>query len=158
MGYLRIVEQTTKKAMTALVPPSSDEALVGQQRLAVEQLSEIVEKSELTDYTQLASEMLQKYEARDIVAAALRNLTREPNDAPVTISEERPLPSRGGGGGGRGGYRGNRSGGGRSSGGGRPFRGGGSGGRSSSGGGRGGSRRGREAGSRSGASRSRKPE
>jgi ATP-dependent RNA helicase DeaD len=157
MGYLRIVEQTTKKAMTALVPPSSDEALVGQQRLAVEQLSEIVEKSELTDYTQLASEMLQKYEARDIVAAALRNLTREPNDAPVTISEERPLPSRGGGGGGRGGYRGNRSGG-RSSGGGRPFRGGGSGGRSSSGGGRGGSRRGREAGSRSGASRSRKPE
>ncbi len=153
MGYLRIVEQTTKKAMTPLVPPSSDEALVGQQRLAVEQLSEIIEKSELADYTQLASEMLQKYEARDIVAAALRNLTREPNDAPVTISEERPLPSRGGGG--RGGYRGNRSGGRSSSGSGRPFRGGS---RSSSGGGRGGSRRGRESGSRSGASRSRKPE
>ena len=156
MGYLRIVEQTTKKAMTALVPPSSDEALVGQQRLAVEQLSEIVEKSELTDYTQLASEMLKKYEATDIVAAALRSITREPNDVPVIISEERPLPSRGGGGG-RGG---NRSGGRSSGGGGRPFRGGSGGGRSSAGGrsGGGGSRRGREGGSRSGASRSRKPE
>ena len=98
--------------------------LIGQQRLAVEQLSEIVEKSDLTDYTQLASEMLEKYEATEIVAAALRNLTREPNDVPVTISEERPLPSRGGGGG-RGGNRGGRSGGSRSSGGGRPFRGGG---------------------------------
>ena len=99
--------------------------LIGQQRLAVEQLSEIVEKNELTDYTQLASEMLEKYEATDIVAAALKTMTREPNDIPVTISEERPLPSRGGGGG-RGGYRGSRSGG-RSSGGGRPFRGGGGG-------------------------------
>ena len=69
---LRIVEETTKKAMTPLVPPSSDEALIGQQRLAVEQLTEIIEKNELTDYTQLASEMLEKYEATDIVAAALK--------------------------------------------------------------------------------------
>ena len=29
MGYLRIVEDTTKKRMKALIPPSSDEALVG---------------------------------------------------------------------------------------------------------------------------------
>ena len=83
--------------------------------LAVEQLTEIVEKNELNDYTQLAAEMLEKFEAIDIVAAALKKMTREPNDTPVTISEERPLPSRGGGGG-RGGYRGNRSGGSRSGG------------------------------------------
>ena len=29
MGYLRIVEETTKKRMTPLLPPTSDEALVG---------------------------------------------------------------------------------------------------------------------------------
>ena len=54
-----------------------------------------------------------------LVAAALRSLTREPNDMPVSISEERPLPSRGNSrGGGGGGYKGNRSGGRPSSGGG----------------------------------------
>ena len=162
MGYLRIVEETTKKRMTPLIPPSSDEALIGQQRLAVEQLSEIIEKNELTDYTQLASELLKKFDATDIVAAALRNMTVEPNDAPVSISEERPLPSRrsggGGGGGGRGGYKGNRSGGGRPSAGGRGgnSRGGGASSAARSGGA---PRRGREsgggAGGNRGASRSR---
>lgn len=168
LGYLRIVEDTTKKRMTPLIPPSSDEALIGQQRLAVEQLSEIVDKNGLNDYTQLASEMLSKYDATDIVAAALKNMTREPSDTPISLSEERPLPSRrsgGGGGGGRGGYKGNRS-----SGGGRPSTGGRGGSRagggsssSSSSSARGGSRRGREGGGSSaggsrGASRSRKPE
>jgi len=161
MGYLRIVEETTKKAMTALVPPSEDEALIGQQRLAVEQLAEIVKKNGLSDYTQLATEMLENFEAVELVAAALKTMTREPSDTPVSISEERPLPSRGGGGSrGRGGYKGNRSsgsGGGRSGGGGsRPQRSGAS--RSASGtrssGGSGGSggaaRRTRESGARGG--------
>ena len=129
MGYLRIVEETTKKRMTPMDPPSSDEALIGQQRLAVEQLIEIMGKNELSDYKQLASQLLEKYEAKDVVAAAIRSLTREPNDTPVTITEERPLPSRrssssrsGGG------YKGSRSGGGRShgGGGGRSYGGGGS--------------------------------
>lgn len=147
MGYLRIVENTTKKAMKLLVPPSEDEALIGQQRLAVEQLTEIVKKNGLSDYTQLATEMLGNFDAVDIVAAALKTMTREPSDTPVSISEERPLPQRGGQRG-RGGFRGNRSGGG-----GRPQR---SGGRPSSSNRSSGSgaRRSREGGNR-GASRSR---
>lgn len=131
MGYLRIVEETTKKRMTPMDPPSSDEALTGQQRLAVEQLIEIMSKNELSDYAHLASELLEKHEAKDVVAAAIRSLTREPNDTPVTITEERPLParrsssSRSGGG-----YKG-KSGGGRSFGGGGRSHGGGGSRRSS---------------------------
>jgi len=114
MGYLRIVEETTKKRMSPLRPPSSDEALVGQQRLAVESLSEMVSKNNIGDYRSFATELLEKHEAVDIIAAALKSMTREPSDTPVSISEERPLPSRKEGGGGRsgGGYKGNRSGGG----------------------------------------------
>lgn len=114
MGYLRIVEETTKKRMSPLRPPSSDEALVGQQRLAVESLSEMVNKNNIGDYRSFATELLEKHEAVDIIAAALKSMTREPSDTPVSISEERPLPSRKEGGGGRsgGGYKGNRSGGG----------------------------------------------
>ncbi|WP_019414603.1 DEAD/DEAH box helicase [Paenisporosarcina sp. TG20] len=119
MGYLRIVEDTTKKRMSPLRPPTSDEALIGQQRLAVETLGEMVDKNNIGDYRVFATELLEKYEAIDVVAAALKSITREPNDTPISISEERPLPSRkegGGRSGGGGGYKGNN----RSSGGGRP--------------------------------------
>ncbi|BAQ08952.1 DEAD/DEAH box helicase [Sporosarcina sp. FSL W7-1349] len=117
MGYLRIVEETTKKRMTPLRPPSSDEALVGQQRVAVEQLTEVIEKNELSDYSQLAAELLEKFDANDLVAAAIKSLTKEPDGTPVSITEERPLPMRRGSSQNRGGYKGNRSGGGRSFGG-----------------------------------------
>ena len=150
MGYLRTVEETTKKRMNPLQPPTEDEALIGQQRVAMEQLKEIVTKNELNDYMPLAAELLQGMDAQEIVAAAIRSLTNEPDDTPIKITEERPLPnrkssssSRGGG----GGYKGNRSGGGRSSGGSRGGYGGGSGGsRRSSGPREGGTRRDRPRG------------
>ncbi|MGG0658154.1 DEAD/DEAH box helicase [Rummeliibacillus pycnus] len=120
MGYLRIVEETTKKRMTPLKPPTADEALVGQQALAVEQLKELVEKNHLSDYRGMAEDLLASHDAVDLVAAALKSLTKEPDDSPVKITEERPLPMRrsgghgqGGGnnrGGNRGGYRGGRGG------------------------------------------------
>lgn len=160
MGYLRIVEETTKRRMTPLIPPTSDEALLGQQRLAVEQLTEVIQKNELHDYKQLAAGLLEDHDAIEIVAAALKNMTREPDDTPVKITEERPLPSRNRRD--RGGYKGgNRGGGGGSR---RPFRGGSRDGGSRRGerseGGRGGSRRSssREGGSRSRSRSRRQPE
>ncbi|MBU9672283.1 DEAD/DEAH box helicase [Planococcus sp. CP5-4] len=126
MGYLSIVERTTKKKMEALVPPTADEAVIGLQRVAVEQLETMTEKNNLGSYRELATEMLEKHDAVDLIAAALKTLTKDPEDAPVQITEERPLPSRGGGG-----YKG-KGGGGRSSGGG--YKGKGGGGRSSGGG------------------------
>lgn len=156
MGYLRIVEETTKKRMNPLQPPTSDEALLGQQKVAVETLAEAVQKNELNDYVQFATDLLGKYDATDLVAAALKHLTNEPDATPVSITEERPLPSRGGGSG-RGGYKGNRSGGNRSHGGGRGFSGGQrrSGGGSRDGRSSGGSRDGRSGGSREGGNRDR---
>lgn len=125
MGYLSIVERTTKKKMEALVPPTADEAVIGLQRVAMEQLETMTEKNNLGSYRELATEMLDKHDAVDLIAAALKTLTKDPEDAPVQITEERPLPSRGGGG-----YKG--KGGGRSSGGG--YKGKGGSGRPSSGG------------------------
>ncbi|MGM0830943.1 MAG: DEAD/DEAH box helicase [Bacillota bacterium] len=137
MGYLKIVEQTTKKKMTALKPPSLNEALEGQQRLALEKLAEAAKESDLKDYYQLAEEFLGGHDSVQAVAAAIRVLTKEPDTTPVEITEERPLPSRGGGN--RGG--GNRGGG--YKGGARSGKGGSRGGSSRSGGGnRGGGSRG----------------
>ncbi|KPL58288.1 DEAD/DEAH box helicase [Rossellomorea vietnamensis] len=110
MGYLKIVEQTTKKKMTALKPPSLNEALEGQQRMALEKLVEAAKESDLKEYYPLAEEFLGSHDSVQAVAAAIRVLTKEPDTTPVDITEERPLPSRGGGnrGGGNrgGGYKG----------------------------------------------------
>ncbi|WP_246288945.1 DEAD/DEAH box helicase [Bacillus haikouensis] len=132
MGYLRVVEQTTKKKMMGLKPPSLNEAMEGQQRLALEKLAEAAKESDLKDYSQLAEEFLNDHDPVQAVAAAIRVLTKEPDTTPVEITEERPLPSRGGGNRG-GGYKG--------------------GSRSGKGGGRGGSGGPRGGGSRGGSSR-----
>jgi ATP-dependent RNA helicase DeaD len=114
MGYLRVVEQTTKKKMMGLKPPSLNEALEGQQRLALDKLAEAAKESDLKDYSQLAEEFLNDHEPIEAVAAAIRVLTKEPDTTPVEITEERPLPSRGGpnrGGGYKGGSRSGKGGG-----------------------------------------------
>ena len=124
MGYLRIVEETTKKRMTPLRPPTSEEALVGLQEAAMNELVQLVQNNDLGVYRELAAKLLENNDALDLVAAALKSVTKEPEATPVTITEERPLPMRRergqGGGGGRG-----RSGGGGSRGGDRRRSGGG---------------------------------
>lgn len=93
--------------MTPLRPPSETEALVGQQKVAMDKLVEIVQANDLNEYRILANELLEEHNAVDLVAAAIKSMTKEPDETPVTISEERPLPARkersGGGGRGRGG-------------------------------------------------------
>ena len=116
MGYLRIVEETTKKRMTPLRPPTSEEALVGLQEDAMQSLVELVQNNDLGTYRELAAKLLENNDALDLVAAALKSITKEPDATPVSLSEERPLPmrrdrSQGGGGRGRGGNDRNRGGG-----------------------------------------------
>ncbi|KIL48573.1 DEAD/DEAH box helicase [Jeotgalibacillus campisalis] len=125
MNYLRVVEQTTKKKMTQLRPPSSSEALEGMQRTAVDSLKETIEKNNLEEYKVLARELMNENEALDVIAAALKTLTKEPDSTPVEITPEKPLSSKKHGGGGSKPYRkddkkygnrgGNRSGGGTAS-------------------------------------------
>lgn len=95
MGYLRIVEQTTKKRMQPMRPPTWDEALEGQQRIAMEKLSEAVQEGSLDEYKASAKDLLTEYDnAVEIIAAALKVITKEPDKTPVHITEERPLPAK----------------------------------------------------------------
>lgn len=95
MGYLRIVEQTTKKRMQPMRPPTWDEALEGQQRMTMEKIEEVIKEGSLDEYKVVANELLTEYQdAVTIVAAALKTITKEPDKTPVHITEERPLPSK----------------------------------------------------------------
>ena len=113
MGYLRIVEETTKKRMTPLRPPSKEEALVGKQQEAMDTLLSHVHEADLSSYKVLAEQLLADNDPVALVAAALKLATNEPDATAVSITEERPLPMRRDrqGGGGRGGNGGRSSGG-----------------------------------------------
>ena len=160
MGYLRIVEETTKKRMTPLRPPTSEEALAGLQEDAMQSLVEMAQNNDLGNYRDLAAKLLENNDALDLVAAALKSITKEPDATPISLTEERPLPMRrersNGGNRSRGGNDRNRGGsrGGDRRGGGDRRREGGNGGGSASRGRREGSR---EGGRREGGNRDRRP-
>lgn len=104
IGYMRTIEQLTKKKMTPLRPPSDDQALRGQLKIAKAKIEDLL-KEDLTKYTEDASELLDNYSAIDLVSAFLKNLSKDSSDIEVKISSEKPLPYKGGKGGYRGGNR-----------------------------------------------------
>lgn len=118
IGYMRTIEQLTKKKMTPLRPPSDDQALRGQLKVAKSKIEDIM-KEDLSKYTDDANELLENYLAVDLVSAFLKNLSKDSSNVEVKISSEKPLPYKGNGRGSRGrsshsrnsrgGYRGDRN-------------------------------------------------
>jgi len=113
MEYLRVIEKLTKKRMLPLKPPTEEEAFSGQLAAAEASVGALVAKTSTDKYAEQAAELLKKYDATDLVAALLNDLTKDDSTAvPVKITPERPLPRHKGGGNNRrggSGYRGNRN-------------------------------------------------
>lgn len=111
MDYLREIEKLTKVRMLPLKPPSAEEAFTGQLSNAESTVKELVEKTDTEKYEKVASKLLDQYEAVDLVAALLNDLTKDDStQVPVKITPERPLPRRKGGGGRNNNYRGHGNG------------------------------------------------
>ncbi len=106
MDYLREIEKLTKVRMLPLKPPSADEAFAGQLSAAENKVADLVKATDTSKFDKEATELLDHYEAEELVAALLSNLTPgDEHDVPVHITPERPLPNRHGGrGGNRGGH------------------------------------------------------
>ena len=92
MGYLRTVEETTKRRMKRMEVPSLAEAIEGQQRMVVEKITNTIEENDLTLYMKAADEVLKEHDPRSVISAALKLLTKEPDTTPVKITYEAPLP------------------------------------------------------------------
>src|SRR5699024_5247936 len=54
MGYLKIVEQTTKKRMQPMKPPTWDEAFEGQQRVTMDRINDVIKENDLQNYISVA--------------------------------------------------------------------------------------------------------
>ncbi|KRN90583.1 ATP-dependent RNA helicase [Ligilactobacillus ceti DSM 22408] len=123
MDYLRVIEKLTKKRMDALRPPTEKEAFHGQISAALDDIKELINDTETAKYEKQATELLAEYDALDLVAALLNDMTKDDaQKVPVKITPERPLPRRKRGGNGNGRYRGgSQRKGGKSNGGGRRY-------------------------------------
>ncbi|OAZ17413.1 RNA helicase [Lactococcus lactis RTB018] len=135
MGYLRAIENMTKKPMKGLKPPTKEEAYQASLSVAMDDvlrdLSDDSAKAKLAKFDKQAASLLEKFDAKELVALLLQGRVKDPdNQEEVKITAERPLPyngegkgfkkkGKGGGGrykgrgngdrdGNRGGYRGNR--------------------------------------------------
>src|SRR5699024_4816303 len=89
--HLHLIEKVTKSKMKKLTAPSYEEAKKGQQQLTVQKLLATIEKNNIHDYRETASEMLDQHDSVSVVAAALKMLTKERRQAPVTLSSVQPV-------------------------------------------------------------------
>lgn len=96
IGYMRTIEQLTKKKMAPLRPPTNDEAFHGQLKQAKAKIEALM-NGDLSKYEQEANELLDNYSALDLVAAFLKNLATDESKVKVKITPEKPLPYKGDG-------------------------------------------------------------
>ncbi len=87
IGHLRTIERATKRKIERIPIPTDSEAMERQQRLAVDNLLEVVNRGKSKDYKVLAEELLNENDPVTLVSAALKMLTKEPDQAEVKLTE-----------------------------------------------------------------------
>jgi len=91
LELLRVIERRINRKIKRRASPSFSEALEGQRRLSMDKLLQIVEEGAIEHYTAAAEAMLAQVDSVALVAAALKMITKEPDETPVMLTEEAPL-------------------------------------------------------------------
>lgn len=94
IDHLRMIERATKRKIMRMTIPTFNEAIEGQQRLAVDNLLRVLEEGDIAQYKSRAEELLMETDSVTLLAAALKMITKEPNTTPVKLSEDTPLRFR----------------------------------------------------------------
>ncbi len=95
MGYLRTIENLTKKRMDPLAPPTDKEVLKGQLESVKQDIKDTLEHDKHLDrFDSAVEELLAEYSAEDIARIFLSDAIKDSESVPVKIAPERPLPSR----------------------------------------------------------------
>ncbi len=92
--HLRLIENMTRGKIARKPIPTIKEAIEGQQRLTVDKLMLALENGDTGNYKGLAESLLEENDAVALLSAALKVLTKESDQTPVTLTEERPLRVR----------------------------------------------------------------
>nr|WP_223804727.1 DEAD/DEAH box helicase [Lactococcus protaetiae] len=100
MGYLRAIENLTKKPMKGLKPPTKEEAYRASLAVAMDDvlrdLTDESAKLSLAKFDKQAEKLLEQFDAKELVALLLQGRVKDPdNQEEVKITAERPLPFNG---------------------------------------------------------------
>jgi ATP-dependent RNA helicase DeaD len=91
IDHLRTIEALTKRPIARRPLPSIMEVVRGQQRLAVERLIQALDSEDLSNFKGMAENLLEEHDSVALISAALKLLTKVPDQTPVHLTEEKPL-------------------------------------------------------------------
>jgi ATP-dependent RNA helicase DeaD len=106
IGHLRLIEQLTKRKITRKNIPTMIEAIKGQQRITVEKLLRVIAEEDIQNYKGIAEDLLEESDSVTLLSAALKIMTKEPDENVVELTGIAPLRVKSNQG--RFGHRGNR--------------------------------------------------
>ncbi|AMB99198.1 DEAD/DEAH box helicase [Aerococcus urinaehominis] len=92
MGYLRTIEDLTRKQMSPLRPPTDKEALTGQLKHTVEEVDRLIDKQNADDedkYQEVVNQLLEAYTSEQLAMALVTSLTKANQDVEVKITPDR---------------------------------------------------------------------
>jgi len=90
IGHLRYIEESIKHKINRKPMPTSSDALAGLQQAVVNNLLEVAGREDIQGYRALAEGLLEEHDSETLLAAALKILTREPQENPLPILTEAP--------------------------------------------------------------------
>jgi len=90
MVHLREIESMIRRKIQRKSPPTVTEAIAEQQRLTIEKLLQVIEQGQEQIYRVMAEELLTEYDSATLVAAALKMLTKKPDQTQMKLTEEPP--------------------------------------------------------------------
>lgn len=91
IGQLKNIERTTKRSMERKPIPSMDDALEGQKQITAEKILYTIQNENFSFYKHMAEELLDEHDSVTVVAAAIKLLTKEPDQTPVQLTAEAPI-------------------------------------------------------------------
>lgn len=94
MDHLHQIERITKRKLKKQPIPTIAEARFGKQRIAMEQLVQVMEQEDLGGYKSLAEELIDQHDSLLLVSAALKVLTKTTNETPISLTEEKPVAGK----------------------------------------------------------------
>ncbi len=90
IGHLKYIEELIKHKMIRKPMPTSSDALAGLQQIVVNNLLRVADQEDIQAYKTLAESLLDEHDSVTILAAALKVMTREPEEKPLPVLTEAP--------------------------------------------------------------------
>ncbi|WP_022794626.1 DEAD/DEAH box helicase [Marinococcus halotolerans] len=95
MTHLRLIEKTVQAKLKKAPKPTRNDAVEGRAQQAVQKLVGSMEVDDNEYWERTAEELLNEYDAKEIVAAALKMNAREVKEEPVKLTSEAPIRNKG---------------------------------------------------------------